>query len=274
MNIRIVSVLLFLLYHSIGTNAQYTVTKVVGAVKNATRNELLKTGSRISEKDKLLFSSPSDQVRIIIPGKGTSVLLANPKAIREENTVLEILKSSFHLKAKEGYLSGRAGNFESLPEAFETEIGFNQKNLISPQNKYPFNKEQFSVDDGSQFFLQVSLEGQSSVIRTLKTTGDTLLINAFDFKVPNADMKKAHFELGYYSKVKNSSQSLAAIQPYIDTTNEMQSIIKVVMQLYLQKEKSEIEKECYKEVYEALGKPSDLTFLKIFNYVYTKRKVK
>lgn len=254
-------------------SAQYTVTKVVGKVKNLTNGEILKTGSKMSDNDKLQFSGPSDLVRLIVLGKGTYVLQANPKAYTEENTVIEILKSNLHLKSKEGYLSGRAGNFETIPDAFETESGYNDKNRIAPQNKYLFDKEQYPVSDGSRFFIQIVEKDKPAVVKQLTTKADTLIINSADFKT-SGDAKNASFTLGYFSKTGNNSQSLIELKPYFDTNNEMDAIIKVVMNASTKKDKSDIEKECYKEVYEALGKPSDIDYIKAFNKIFAKKKSK
>ena len=107
----------FLLLHCVeNTTAQYTVTKVKGTVTNKSSGELLRTGSKLKETDLLSFSSASDLIRVIVAGKGVFAISPSPKATRQGNIVIEMLKSTFHLQSKEGYLSGRAEAFEYIPE--------------------------------------------------------------------------------------------------------------------------------------------------------------
>lgn len=255
--------------------AQYTVTKVVGKVKNTTNGEMLKTGSKMSETDKLQFSGPSDLVRLIVLGKGTFVLQANPKAYEKESTVMEILKSSFHLNSKEGYLSGRAVNVETVPDAFETEVDYSDKNRIGPVNLYLFSEEDFPTNDGSRFFLQISTPGKSPVNHPLKTIKDTLILLDTDFSITgNTDLTNAEYKIGYFSKPENRSRSVASFKPYFDITHEMEEIIKVMISINATLDKSILQKECYKEIYEALGKPSDILFTRVFNEYYSKVKEK
>lgn len=268
---RKVLLAMVLLLAVVTVTAQYTVTKVVGKVKNITTGEMLKTGSKMSDNDKLQFSSATDLVRLIVLGKGTYVLQANPQAYAEESTVLEILKSNFHLKSKEGYLSGRAGNFENIPDAFETEADHNDKNRIAATNYYLFDKEEYPVSDGSRFFLQIAVPGETPVINQLSTKADTLILSLSNFKTKK-EPKNVTYSLGYFSKQNNSSRSLIEINPYFDTSDEMDAIIKVVILVTTKTEKSDIEKECYKEIYEALGKPSDIDFTKSFKLQYSKLK--
>lgn len=246
--------------------AQYTVTKVKGTVTNKTSGEFLKTGSKLTETDILSFSLPTDLIRVIVPGKGIFVISPSSQATQQGSALIEMLKSTFHLKSKEGYLSGRAEGIESIPEAFETNETVNNAMLISKETKFLFNSADYPIMEGSRFFLQVSSAGGQPVIRPLQTKADTLLISTEDFKSNNqpGPQNVVTYSLGYYSKEKNLSVSLMEFTPYLDQLNEMEGIIKVILGVSTEGDPLLLKKECYKEVYEALGKPSDIVFQKVF----------
>jgi hypothetical protein len=260
-----------LLLFSAACFAQYTVTKVIGNVKKMS-GETVTTGSTLSDNDVLLFSSENDMVRVIVAGKGIYVINPSPKAEKKPNVVIEILKYTMHVKSKEGYLSGRGESIAKIPGAFETDPGNNKKTLISNESKFLFSAHDYDVsNNGSKFFLQIEYEGSKPIIRSLKTNADTLLLHAADFKTDNTDTsKKAKYTIGFYSKEKGSSESLADIDPYFDESHEMEAIIKVVASQSKQTDKSKLQEECYAEVYGALGKPSDIDFQKAFEKVGAK----
>ena len=218
--------------------SQYAVTKVIGNVKKLS-GEVLTTGSKLSDNDVLLFSSNSDMVRVIVAGKGIYVISPGPKAEQKQNSVVEILKNTMHVKYKEGYLSGRGESIAMVPEAFETDPGGNKKIIISSESKFLFNAHKYDVSNGSKFFLQIQYEGAKPIIRALRTNADTLLLHVADFKTDNAETgKKATYAIGFYFKQKNTSESLADIDPYFDETGEMEAITKVVASQSNQTDKS------------------------------------
>lgn len=264
-----------LLYCVENTMAQYTVTKVKGTVTNKSSGELLKTGSKLKETDLLSFSSATDLIRVIVAGKGVFVISPSPKATRQGNVVIEMLKSTFHLQSKEGYLSGRGEETELIPGSMETDNTVNTKLVISKENKYLFRLSDYSTSDGSRFFLQVTYPGQQPETRALKTNKDTLLLMPADFKKNNQpDPKSAKYVLGFYSKENNSSSSLIEIEPFLDNNNELANIIKVILEVSNEKDTEILKKQCYKEVYEALGKPNELVFKQAFREQMTARDKK
>ncbi len=266
----------FLLMYCVeNTMAQYTVTKVKGTVTNKSSGELLKTGSKLKETDLLSFSTASDLIRVIVAGKGVFVISPSPKATRQGNIVIEMLKSTFHLQSKEGYLSGRAEEVEYLPESMETDNTVNTKLIISKENKYLFRLADYSTGDGSRFFLQVTYPGQQPETRALKTNKDTLLLRQEDFKKNNQpDPENAKYVLGFYSKENNSSSSLIEFEPTLDAANEIANIIKVILEASNEKDPGILKKQCYKEVYEALGKPNELVFNQAFREQMTEKDKK
>ncbi len=254
--------------------SQYTVTKVIGNVKKIS-GESLKTGSTLSDNDVLLFSSQKDMVRVIVAGKGLYVI--NPSSNAEKKpdaatTVMEVLKYTMHVKAKEGYLSGRGESIEFVPDIFEADAGVNNKNLIRKFNRFLFDRHKYDLRDGSKFFLQITYEGANPIIHALKTNEDTLLINATDFRNISDTSKKVKYAIGFFSKQKGSSESIADIDPYFDQSGEMEAIIGVVIAQSNETDKTALQQECYNEVYGALGKPSDIDFKNAFDKAMAGKK--
>jgi hypothetical protein len=245
---------------------------VIGNVKKMS-GETVTTGSILSDNDVLLFSSQNDMVRVIVAGKGIYVINPSPKAEKKQNnSVIEILKYTLHVKAKEGYLSGRAESVTKIPEAFETDLGSNKKTLIINESKFLFSTHNYDISNGSKFFIQIQYEGSKPIIHSLKTNADTLLLHVSDFKTDNSDTtKKVKYAIGFYSKEKNSSESIADIDPYFDVSGEMEAITKVVASQSMQTDKSKLQDECYAEVCSALGKPSDIDFKYAFEKVGVKK---
>src|SRR6202008_3167449 len=261
---RLVIILFFSLAVSTGYS-QYTVTKVMGDVKKKT-GEKVTVGSKLKESDVLVFSTPEDKVRVIVTGKGTYVLTPSPTAAVEKKKLIEMLKSTLQIKSKEGYLSSRAQTIETVPEVFETIDSINSKNLIAKENYYLYDPRTYNIASGGKFFLQIEQEGQKPTIKPLKTRGDTLFINKADFDI--GGNATATYKLGYFDKEENKSKAIVDIDPYFDQAGEMEKIIRVVASnSSIKDDKTLVQKECYEEVYEALGKPSDLLFENAFKKV-------
>jgi len=259
------------IFFSAACFSQYAVTKVIGNVKKLS-GEVLVTGTKLSDNDVLLFSSDNDMVRVIVAGKGIYVIHPGPKAEQKQNSVVEILKNTMHVKYKEGYLSGRGENIAMVPESFETEPGSNKKLLIGKQSRFLFDTHKYETSNGSKFFLQIEYEGSKPIIRALKTNADTLLLHPSDFLTANNDTSKSiKYKIGFYSKEKGSSELLDDIDPYFDEAGEMEAIIKVVISQTIEPDKSKLQDACYAEVYAALGKPSDIDFKKAFELLAKKK---
>ena len=249
--------------------SQYTVTKVNGIVTNKSTREILKPGSHFNENDKLEWSSPKDLVRTIIAGKGIFIITQSPQAEREGSKMMEIVKFSLHLKSKEYNLSGRSDDDDLVPVNLNTESRINSKNLIAEKNKYLFDKKVYDVSGGNKFFLQTELPGSNPVIKPLHTNGDTLLLYSSDFKKANvADSANTKYKLGFYSQDDKTSKLLAQIDPYFDSTAEMETIMKIIISADTKSEKEKLKEQCYQEIYHALGKPSDIIFEDTFNKLY------
>ncbi len=260
--------LYFLLLFVIPGFTQYTVTKVVGNVEYGRSGIKLISGSKLTDNDQLKWNNPpgeNDMVRVLAAGKGVFILMPSIKAERGQNGILEFVKVSFKIKGKGGYLSGRAEGDESIPESLQTEEKVNSKNLFAAENKYVFDRNKYIVSDGGKFFLQIDYPGSPPIIRELKTLADTLFINSADFEILDKDMaNKAKYKLGFFSSVNKTSQSLINIKPAFDYANEMETIIKIMINETKEKDQAKLKQECYAEVYEALGKPSEIDFNNAF----------
>jgi hypothetical protein len=258
-----VLVLISLLLHA-ACNSQYTVTKVIGHVTNKTTGESLYPGSKLRDDDLLAFSSEKDMLRVIVSGKGVYVISPGPKSEKQQNLIVEILKSALKIKSKEGYLSGRSENDELIPAALHTDAEVNMANLMAPVNKYRFDPKMYNTAGGSRFFLQTEVAGSQPLIRSLKTISDTLVINASDFQngIPGENVI---YKLGYYDRDKNSSELLTIINPTQDPNHEMQTIIKLIVSNSKEKDRKELMQACYAEIYESIGKPSYILFTDIYD---------
>lgn len=260
--------LCLLMFCFLGGSAQYIVTKVVGNVVNVVSNDKIVLGSKLNDNDALSWVKPvlpNAMVRALVAGKGVYIITPSPMAKQNPNEVVEYVKKSLKIKAKEGYLSGRAENDELIPGSLETEFTISNSVLISKLNQYLIDKKEYDVSDGSRFFLQINSVDFKPVIRQLTTISDTLLIKASDFILP-PDQKNSpvKYQLGFFSKAKSATRSLIAIKPFLDTTNQMETIIQMVIANSKQIDKKKLKQECYAEVYAALGKPADITFNKAF----------
>lgn len=246
--------------------SQYTVTKVVGKVTNKTSGEPLKPGSKLKDDDLLAFSTSNDILRVIVAGKGIYVISPSPKSQKSNEFWVEMLKSALHIKSKEGYLSGREENTVYLPATLETEDQLNSRLLIAAENKYVFDSKVYNPVNGSRFFLQIEYPDSNPVIRPLRTVGDTLILYAADFETANREgFTKGKYKLGFYSKDKNSSESIIEIRPYVDKEGEMETIIRLIISESIEKDPLKLQQASYAEVYEALGKPSDIVFQRVFH---------
>lgn len=241
--------------------AQYTVTKIVGQVSNKTTGEKLKLGSRLKDDDLLQFSSEKDMIRVIVSGKGVYVISPTPTKDNSTSLIVEMLKSALKIKSKEGYLSGRSEETSMIPDAFQTEGDVNTRLLISDTTHFLFDKNKFDLNNGNRFFLQAETEGGKPEIHALKTTGDTLYLLATDFGNRAGNGLAARYKIGFHNKPSNTSESLSAIKPYLDTLNEMESVINIFITNYGdEKDENKLKQACYAEVYEAMGKPSLIDF--------------
>jgi hypothetical protein len=245
--------------------SQYTVTKVVGNVTNKITGDKISMGHKLNDNDQLGWSSDRDMIRAIVAGKGVFIISPSPKAQQEPNAFVEMVKTSLKIKAKGGYLSGRAENGAAIPASLETEPKVNDKNLFLAENTYVFDKGEYKVSDGSAFFLQIEHAGAPPIIRRLRTRGDTLIILASDFNVPEgAPADGVKYKLGFFSKEAKTSRSLINIKPAFDSSSAMETIIRLVIAESQEADTEKLKEACYAEVYEALGKPSEIQFNDLF----------
>jgi len=246
--------------------SQYTVTKVIGSVKKKS-GEKIAVGSRLKETDVLVFSKPEDMVRVIITGKGTYVLTPSPKAVVEKNAFVEMLKSTKFLKSKEGYLSSRGQFSEKVPDVFKTIDSINARNLIAKENYYLFDPARYNIAGGGKFILQIQGEGSLPLNKHLKTKDDTLIISQADFRLKTG-FSSMPYTLVYYDKENDRNRELVKLDPYFDQIGEMEKIIRVIAkETSIKDDETLVQQEAYEEVYEALGKPSDLVFENTFRKV-------
>lgn len=244
--------------------SQYTVTKVIGKVKNKSTGEQLKPGSKLKDDDMIEWSSDKDVVRVIVSGKGVFVVSPTPRTGNSPNALVEMLKGTLKVKSREGYLSGRSEESDFVPGVWETETAVNARIHIYSTNKYLFDPAKFDLSSGNRFFLQLEVEGGSSEIHALTTTGDTLLLHVTDFDPRQLTSGKINYKFGFFRKANNTSELLATINPYIDSTGEMEVIISVMIEENKSMPADSLKKACYAEVYESLGKPSIITFDEVF----------
>jgi hypothetical protein len=247
------------------SNGQYTVTKVIGQVKNKATGEQLKPGTKLKDDDMLEFSAAKDLVRVIVSGKGIYVISPTPRQGNSSSAIVEMLKATLKIKSREGYLIGRSEESDLIPEVFETETAVNNHIHVGEENKYLFDVTKYSVSNGNKFFLQLEIAGGSPEIHALTTSGDTLLLRSSDFKARQPVSGGISYKIGFFKKDKNTSESLAVINPYIDSTGEMETIVKLIVAEHKNLDKDSLRKTCYAEVYESLGKPSKINFDEVFS---------
>jgi hypothetical protein len=254
--------LLVLLALTLGCScfAQYTVTKVVGHVTNKTSGESLRPGSKLRDEDLLAFSSPGDLLRVIVSGKGIYIISPGPHSEQQQHVIVDMLKSALKMKSKEGYLSGRSDEDELVPGVLQTNAAVNDKNLLGPENKYLFDPHTYRLSNGNRFFVQTEISGSKTVISPLKTVADTLYLYPADF-----GNGQAAYKIGFFSREKNSSQLLATIRPVADTSGEMETIMRLIIAENKQMDKTLLQRSCFDEVYESLGKPAMILFNEVFN---------
>ena len=263
MKFVVIAIFIFLAHSSF---SQYTVTKVIGNVKKKT-GEKISVGTKLKETDVLVFSKPEDKVRVIITGKGTYVLTPSPKAEVEKNSFVEMIKSTIQLKSKEGYLSSRGGDTEKIPNAFKTIDSINSRNLIAKENLYLFDPERYNVPTDGEFVLLMYGDGSKNIWTPLKTRGDTLVISLANFKL-GSGFSDNPYKLAYHDKAKDEIKEVSDLNPYFDQTGEMEKIIRVIVkETNIKDDETLVQRQAYEEVYEALGKPSDIVFENTFRKV-------
>lgn len=263
-------IVFFVLALTVGNSfGQYIVTKVNGKVLNVTTNEFLKPGSKLAETDKMKWSSPHDMVRAIIAGKGIYILTPSAESQKEGSKLVDVVKFTLHIKSREFNLSGRGDNEEVIPWVFSTESIINNKNLITPINKYLFDTNQYKLSGGNRFFLQINHKNDAPVIKMLKVISDTLFLNAESFftSAP-ADSGEIKYTIGFFDKDQNVSRQLVKLYPYFDTTNEMENLIKIIIDSDGHGDMDQLKVRCYQEVYETMGKPSYILFNQLFDKQY------
>jgi len=247
--------------------SQYTVTKIVGQVRNKSTGERLAPGSKLKDDDLLEFSTAKDLVRVIVSGKGIYIISPTPGSSQQQSFIVEMLKSALKVKSREGYLSGRSEESDMVPLVFETESQVSNYNHIGVESLYRFDTTEYKLTNGNRFFLQVQYAGEKPEIHALRTRSDTLFFAAKDFEAADPHAGKVKYMLGFYDKAANKSESLAVLSPYIDTTGEMETIIRLVLTETMNAGDGTARKIAYAEVYEALGKPSIINFEKAFNRI-------
>ncbi len=254
---------------------QYTVTKVNGKVINRTTNEVLKPGSRLSKTDSMKWSTSHDMVRAIIAGQGIYILTPSKESQKEGSKLVDVVKFTLHIKSREFNLSGRGDNEEVIPWVFSTESAINNKNLITPVNKYLFDSNQYKLSGGNRFFLQINQKNEAPLIKPLQSIYDTLFLYAASFsKSAVSDSDEIKYTIGFYDKDQNSSRQLIRLYPYFDSSNKTENLIKIIIDSDGHGDMDQLKVRCYQEVYETMGKPSYILFNQLFEKFYKELRKK
>lgn len=140
----------------VGQN-EFTVIQVIGKV--TTESGELKTGSKITEKSKIKFSSNTDLVCAINASKGRIVLQPKRDAKSEQNELNYIVKDI--------YLPTKA-HATTKSVSFSTDAGiqsyFKHPYLVLPTNYWSFNVEKYPLTDESFFFIRYRWSGDQTPV--------------------------------------------------------------------------------------------------------------
>lgn len=263
-----ISLIFLLTLLSIGLFGQNVVTKVTGKIKKS-NGIVVRIGTKLSEKETLLFSSKQNSLRMIVPGKGTFIISPNNTAVKKDNAWLQVLSSCTRIKGSADSLNSRSQLSEKIPDAFNTLTSINELTLISNSqpNKYLFNTADYDLLNGSQFALQINQIGNKSIIYKLRTSKDTLFLYRSDFQLDEDNGKQKQYLLAFYDKAKNKTKVVETIKPYFDDAGEMEAILYTLIDGNKNKSTTGQKELCYNEVYKALGKPSDILFYSTFDKI-------
>ena len=171
-----VTLLLFLLSLTIVpafTQNIYYILNIKGTVKLKNTGAVLMTNSQISEKDALLFSTPTDAVAVISTKSGRMILKPKPNAKASELVciVSEILNPGT------GRLSARAG---LINNAMDMNNYFSIDSLtILGSTKVWISPTSFPMNDANFFFVRYTWKGET-INKKLSFEKDSLILNAND----------------------------------------------------------------------------------------------
>ncbi len=245
-------------------NAQYKVTKVYGRIKTANGN-YLRPGAEVNTGDVLIYSSRKDKLWVIVQGKGEKIITPSTQAQAVPDGISQALSDASFADVNAVTFRAAVTIIENIPEAIKAEDEKNGKIIIEQENKFLFDANQYPTTGKSTFFLQIDALSQKSIIRPLRTIGDTLVIYYNDFLTEVNDPTN-RYVLGFYDASRQVSSPVAAINPYFDRTNEMEDIIANTINAYKSQNMQEdsLRIKAYNNVYSFSGKPNGILFYMIF----------
>jgi hypothetical protein len=187
---------------TVSAQNSYYVLNIKGTVKVKKTGAVIKINDQISDKDILLFNTPTDAVAVISTKNGRMVLRPKPNAKSSELVcvVSEILNPGT------GRLSTRTG---PINNAVDLDNYFNKDSLnVLGSMKVWISPMAFPMDQENFFFVRYRWNGET-INKKLNFEKDSILLNAADiFKVDGKDI--AYNEITspalYYKKGASATQ--------------------------------------------------------------------
>jgi len=262
-------------------HAQYTITKVKGRVKSS-QGKYINPGNSVDSTDVLIFSSRSDKLWLIVPGKGEQVAVPSADAEATTNGVRQSLKDASFSSPQIAAQRAGVTIIEQLPAAITSQNGLTDKIVIEQVNEFLFDPAVYPQGGRGEFFLQIEAQAKPIVKRRLRVKGDTLVILYEDFLTETSSPYNRYM-LGYHGTGKASSVLVTQVKPYFDQTNEVEDIIASTVTTYKKDNmaKDSLLLKTYNNVYSMPGKPNGIFFSRLFAKYWlgftedtTKREIK
>ena len=114
--------------------------------------------------------------------------------------------------------------------------------------------------------------GSLCTLKNAAPFNKTFLFFRLNFSEINSDESK--YTIGFYNKDQNSSRQLIRLYPYFDTSNEMKTLIRIIIDSDGHGDMEKVRVRCYQEVYETMGKPSFILFNDLFEKLYKVLRIK
>lgn len=237
----------------------YFVTVIKGAVTKVD-GSALKTGSKITLAEKLVFPNKESLVILLHPGKGRYIVSPGATASKGNKFIL-LVKDYLQIHAENVRLSSRSIDDEliSLADRFKTDPTINSKILIIDTLRARLPGPEFRDVDNEEHFFFLQLVADKPINHKLTVEDNSLLITREDilFNDKLYSKQAGQLNLGFirdYSADKKT-KLVTVIEPAYISSEDCIGIIKGIKTSLEGKPEKEILKEIYTQLYYLYGKP-------------------
>ncbi|NEU09666.1 hypothetical protein GZH53_15165 [Flavihumibacter sp. R14] len=254
MNVKLLSIIIWISVSLLMPTEKYYVTFVKGKVINQKTQKMIKVGDALSPEDKLVFDDRTAKVSFISPGKGRFDINSTSAKANAQNELFAILKSSLVPASNTYHLSTRSLVFEGYdPATYFSSMPTKDRVLLIRSEVLPI-KPSYRLDGSNFFFLQFTSEGKT-ITRKVDHTANGLMFSDRLFQTGSGAIVDK-VSLCYQSNASGTARStvVASFHPVLANKEDVSAEVNLLKTMLDNSDKGKLKAELTNHIFDNYGK--------------------